>query len=183
MVELIAKSAAAGLLPRQIGRVSLSEAVFRPITGISPYAGMVAQAAAAVTAAHGVGLPGPNRLVSGKGAEVLWVGRNRWLLIGPEPDPRLTETAALSDQSDAWVSVLISGADAAAVLARLTPLDLRDRGFAIGTSARSELFHMPAIIARTGAVEWRVMCFRSMARTLVKDLSVAAQSVAARAAL
>lgn len=181
MAELTALSPAGALLPKTLGGVRLREADFAPMTGISPHAGEVAQVSSALEAAHGVSLPGPGKLVAGDGAMVMWVGRNRWLLIGPEPGEGPGAHAALTDQSDAWVTVVISGAAGVEVLARLVPVDLRAAMFPEGSVARTEVYHMPAIIARTGAEELRVMCFRSMAGTLVHDLVQAADAVAARA--
>jgi sarcosine oxidase subunit gamma len=180
VAELIALSPAGAALPKRIGAVTLTEAPFAPMTGISPHAGEVAQVSAALEAAHGLALPGPGRMLSGAGIEVLWFGRNRWLLIGAAPGDGLAAHAALTDQSDAWVSVIVQGAAGVDVLARLVPVDLRPRAFAEGSVIRTELFHMPAAIARTGAEDLRVMCFRSMAGTLVHDLVTAAEAVAAR---
>lgn len=180
MAELIALSPAGAALPKTIGGVSLTEAAFVPMTGISPHAGEVAQVSAALEAAHGVALPGPGRMVSGTGAEVLWFGRNRWLLVGAAPGEGLAAHAALTDQSDAWVTVEVTGAKGPEVLARLVPVDLRAAIFAEGSVVRTELYHMQAAIARTGAETLRVMCFRSMAGTLVHDLVTAAEAVAAR---
>jgi len=180
VADLTASSPAGALLPKRIGGVSLSEAAFVPMTGISPYAGEVAQVSAALEAAHGLRLPGPGKMAVAGGVSVLWFGRNRWMLIGSAPGEGLGDHAALTDQSDAWVTVEISGAAGVDVLARLVPLDLRPAAFPEGSVARTELYHMQAAIARTGAEDLRVMCFRSMAGTLVHDLVTAAEAVAAR---
>jgi len=183
VADLTASTPAGALLPKRIGGLTLTEAPFVPMTGISPHAGEVAQVSAALEAAHGLALPGPGALAAAEGVSVLWFGRNRWLLIGAAPGAGLGDHAALTDQSDAWVTVVLSGTAGAEVLARLVPVDLRPAAFPEGSVARTELFHMPAAILRTGAGELRVMTFRSMAGTLVRDLVAAAEAVAARAAL
>ena len=100
--------------------------------------------------------------------------------MGAEPSAKLAKHAALTDQSDAWSCVLLEGEGARDVLARLTPLDLRDSACPIGAALRSELFHMPVSIARLAENTWQIMGFRSMAATLVHDLERAMKSVAAR---
>ncbi len=67
------------------------------------------------------------------------------------------------------------------VLARLTPLDLRPKSFKTGMTQRSMIMHMQASITCLGKFRFRMMVFRSMAQTLVHDLTTAMKSVAARA--
>ena len=74
----------------------------------------------------------------------------------------------------------LAGADAADVLARLTPIDLRESQFKRGHTARTELAHMMASITRLGPQSYQIMVFRSLANTLVHDLKTAMKSVAAR---
>lgn len=180
---LTARSAAHGLLPRSIGGLTIAEGAAGPVTGISPHAGEVAQASATLEAAHGLALPGPGRSAAKGAARVLWFGRNRWMLIGADAGEALAAHAALTDQTDAWVSLDLTGAAGPDVLARLVPVDLRPGSFPLGAVARTELFHMQVAIARTGPEALRVMGFRSMAGTLVHDLVTAAEAVAARAAV
>ena len=108
-------------------------------------------------------------------------GREVALLMGPAPDASLAAHAALTDQSDAWIVVRLEGAGARDVLARLTPIDLRDSVFKRGHTARTELAHMMASLTRVGPQAWQIMVFRSFAQTLAHDLKTAMQGVAARA--
>ncbi|MCA1336930.1 sarcosine oxidase subunit gamma [Pseudooceanicola marinus] len=142
-----------------------------------PDAGPLAEA---LMAQHGLGLPAPGSVEHAEQAECLWFGIGQYLLIGPAPAPDLAEAATLTDQSDAWASVLLEGPRARHVLARLCPLDLRARAFAPGATARTELAHMGASVTRTGPDGFRVMVFRSMAETLLHELRAALEAVAAR---
>lgn len=182
MAELKAKSAAAGLLPLTIGGLTIAEAPQARMTGLSPFSGAIARASSELERAHGLTLPGPNRMTEADGAMALWFGQNRWLLIGPDPDAALGGCAALTDQSDAWTRVILSGTGAVDVLARLVPVDLRPAAFPPGSAIRTELRHMQAAVARPADGTLTVMTFRSMAGTLVHDLQVAAEAVAARRA-
>jgi len=184
-ITLAAVSPCAGLLPLQIGALTLSEDDPGHLTALAPYHGKAKALDAALKAAHGVALPAANRMTSrsaGKdGARVLWFGRAHYLLMGPAPDPALADQAALTDISDAWAVVRLEGAGAADVLARLTPIDLRPGQFEQGHTARTELMHMHAAITRLGDTSFQIMVFRSMAQTLAHDLGAAMRGVAARA--
>ena len=69
---------------------------------------------------------------------------------------------------------------ARAVLARLTPLDLRGSVFKTGHAARSTLGHMNCVFMRTGAARYQMMVFRSMTQTAVHEITRAMQSVTAQ---
>lgn len=181
MTELTARTPGAGLFPIEIGGITVREETPEAITAISPYRAREADLSAALEAAHGMALPGPGRSTGKAGARAIWFGRDMVMLVGPRAEAALSDHAALTDQSDAWTVVRLDGAGARDVLARLTPLDLRDGQFKRGHTARSELAHMAASITRVGPEAWQIMVFRSLARTLAHDLETAMRGVAARA--
>ncbi|WP_299782572.1 sarcosine oxidase subunit gamma [uncultured Roseobacter sp.] len=180
MVDLLAKSPCAGLLPITIGAVSVTEIDLGHLTSIAPYRGMTVTASDAFTAAHDMSYPAANRATGKEGARALWFGRDMVLLAGPPPDPTLAGTAALTDQSDAWASVTVTGEGAEEVLARLVPIDLRAAHFKRGHTARTLIMHMNGSVTRTGADSFLILVFRAMAGTLVHDLKQAMEAVAAR---
>lgn len=180
MDELIAKSACAGLLPLQIGAVSVEEADLGHLTFIAPFAGARVATSEMLQAAHGVAFPASNRTTGGDGARAIWFGYDMALLAGPACDLGLAKTAALTDQSDAWACVRISGPGAEDVLARLVPVDLRAAHFKRGHTARTLIMHMNGSVTRIGADSFLILVFRAMAQTLVHDLKQAMEAVAAR---
>ncbi len=180
MVDLIAKSACDGLLPLTVGQASLTEVDLGALTSMAPYNGKLKAASTALKAAHGISFPAPNRATGKGNARAIWFGRDMALLVGPAPDPALQEHAALTDQSDAWATVELSGDAAEDVLARLVPVDLRNKAFDRGHTVRSQLLHMNASITRTGPQSFLILVFRAMAATLVHDLKVAMEGVASR---
>lgn len=182
MARLIALSPCAGLLPVTAGTVTLTEADPGQMTSVAPLAGKTDEVAKVLEAAFGFAFPAPNMSHSGTGARILWAGRGRALLIGAPPPDGLSGLAALVDQSDGAAVVQIAGAGVRDVLARLVPLDLRPRAFAEGATARSLVGHMTAQITRTGDESFEIMVMRSMAATLVHDLTQAMAGIAARAA-
>ncbi|SMX33199.1 sarcosine oxidase subunit gamma [Octadecabacter ascidiaceicola] len=178
MVKLIARTACAGLLPKTIGTITLAEIAAAPVTLIAPHRGQKKATSDALKAAVGVGFPAPNRCV-GIAPRAMWCGKDQALLIGVGC-PELRGTACI-DHSDAWAIVQIEGADAVAVLSRLTPIDLRATEFKAGHTARTLIGHMTGGITRLGSQSFEVMVMRSMAGTLVHDLTQAAENIAARA--
>lgn len=182
MVDLISKSPFEGLLPLAIGSVELSEVDPGHLTSIAPYKGQAKALSAALKEAHGMAAPAPNRATGEEGSRALWFGHNLMMLQGPAADATLAEHAALTDQSHGWAIVRLDGTDARDVLARLTPIDLRDNAFKRGHTARTELRHMMASITRLGPQSYQVMVFRGFASTLLHDLKTAMQSLAVRTA-
>ena len=180
VAELIAKTPASGLLPLTIGSVELREVECGHLTSLAPFNGKEKALSQALKVTHGAALPGPNRATGKEGARVIWFGLNHVLLIGPAPNIELAEYAAMTDQSDAWTAVQLRGERAADVLARLVPVDLRAASFKRGHTVRTDLMHMTASITSTAVNTFLILVFRSMAQTLVHDLKMAMEGVAAR---
>lgn len=177
VVELFAKTPAEGLkLPYAKGEAQLSEVPVQVMTSIAPFKGKEAEVAAAL----GTGLPKVGRTSGKSGEELAWFSQGQFLLIGPECPGGLEAAAAITDQSDAWCVLSLKGATAEDVLARLVPVDLRQAQFKRGHCLRSQLNHMQLHITRTGNDSFRLMCFRSMAGTMVHELSRAMELLAGR---
>ena len=116
MPELIAKSALEGHAALTLGGVTLAEIAVGPITSIAVLAGQ-AKAVAKGLKPVGLAMPAPNGFAQKAGARIVWTGRDQAFLIGAEP-PAL-EGAAVTDQSDGWAVLALSGVTAVDVLARL----------------------------------------------------------------
>lgn len=176
MVKLIPQTPCMGLLPRTIGPWTLTEVVIDKATLIAPFKGQDKATSAALKSALGVGFPAVGRMV-GTDPRIIWCGKGQALLIGADcPDL----PAACVDHGDAWAVVCIEGADAHNVLARLVPLDLRPATFKRGHTARTLLGHMTVSVTRIGTNAFEIMGMRSMAGSLVDDLTEAAKGLAAR---
>ena len=177
MANLVARAPMGGMAPVSNGAVTLSEAPLAQITWIAPFRGQERAVSEALMAAIGVGLPGPNAIVRKDGVSAVWVGPAQALILGARVAP---DGAAVADQSDAWAWHVLDGGGARDVLARLTPVDLRDADFPVGWAARTHLFHMTATLMRTDADRFELLVFRSMAKTAAHELEAAMQGVAAR---
>jgi heterotetrameric sarcosine oxidase gamma subunit len=153
-----------------------------PIASVAAYPGRIPQADAALRDI-GLGFPKPGRVIGQGAARAVWAGRATAFLMGVAPPAELAENAAVTDQSDGWAGLRLTGSAAEAVLARLVPLDLRPAAFARGSSARTLLNHMPCLILREAETAFELFVFRSMAGTAVHELAEAMRGVAARTAL
>lgn len=183
MADLTVTDPCAGLgLPITSGGCRLDSCAPGPIWSIAPYPGRAPAADVALKALQ-LGFPAPGQVIAGGAARAVWAGRETAFLIGVAPPAGLEAQAALTDQSDGWAGVSLSGEGAVAVLARLLPLDLRTDPFPPGRSARSLLNHMPCLVVRVTDAAFELYVFRSMAGTAVHELAEAMRGVAARAAI
>ena len=60
----------------------------------------------------------------------------------------LSKQMAMTDQSDSWVILALSGVHSRQTLARICPIDCSASAMPIGTTARSSMEHLGAIITR-----------------------------------
>ena len=176
MPELIAKSALEGR-SLSLGGVTLAEGEVGPITSIAVLPGG-AKAVAKGLKTIGFAMPEPNRFAEKKGARIVWTGRDQAFLLGVAAP--VLEGAAVTDQTDGWTALTLSGTGAVDVLARLVPMDLRLAAFPVGRAVRTQLNHMNVVILRAGDYAFEIMGFRSMARTAWHELEAAMQMLAAR---
>ncbi len=169
MVKLIPQSPFGDALPCSIDTATLQEVTYGSITWVAPFAGRQV----AVEQAIGQKLPEPNRSVN----DMLWVGPGQYLAFDKEIT---TDQAALTDQSDAFAILSVQGSSAEAILARLVPIDLRSASFGVGHTARTLINHMAASVTRTAEDAFELMVMRSMAGTLLEEVSEAAKHLSAR---
>jgi len=171
-------TAAVGGLPVTQARATLENLDLGRVSSVAPFPG---QDVTPMLDALGLTFPQPGTTITSGSARIVWTGRDQAFLIGTEPPAQLANVAAVTDQSDAWAWFHLTGEDARDVLARLTPLDLRDNSFAVGGVARSTMNHMQAILIRPAPHAYEIAVFRSMAGTLVHELTDAMRAVAVRA--
>ena len=179
MAKFIANSPCADLLPLTVGTVTLDEIIPPSIYSVSPANGQQKAVSQTFKSAIAVNLPAPNRTGEADDTRVMWLGIDQWLVFGAGL-PDLGGKAAVTDQSDAWAIVRMSGDDVEAVLARLVPVDLRAKVFRKGHTARTLIGHMTGSVTRLSPKSFEIMVMRSMASTLVHELERAALGFQAR---
>ena len=179
VVDLYTTRAAASALPLKIGTVSAQE-VQTSLFLVAPFDKKLRQAATVLHAEMGLQWPETHKFRRTGASYAFWFDHAHIALMGIQPPARILQYAAVTDVSDGWCVVDISGPNVRDVLARVTPLDMRVKSFKMGMTQRSMLMHMQACICCFGKSKFRLMVFRSMALTLVHDLAIAMESVAAR---
>lgn len=104
----------------------------------------------------GISLPGaPQRVASGDVA-VLGLGPGTWLATREQGgnafalalQPLLAGSASISDQSDAYVGLRLTGPGVRETLAKLIPIDLHPRAFVVGQVAETVAAHIGVLLWR-----------------------------------
>lgn len=180
MVDLVSKSACSDHLPHTCGPVRMEEVDLGRMTALVAFTPHKPELAKALSNAYGLAMPEPGETTETNGTRLIWFGKDQVLLVGADPAQALDQIAAVSDQSDGWACVQLSGHGAADVLARLVPIDLRPVSFAPNQTARTLIGHMSGSVTCLGPDRYLLMVFRSMAGTLVHDVSEAMDTVVAR---
>ncbi|QQA43787.1 sarcosine oxidase subunit gamma [Pelagovum pacificum] len=179
MARLRSRTPFEGLLPITIGTVLVEEVVPGPVHLVATFAGQEAGVGRALGTGLSLAFPAPGQVTEGRDARAIWVAPGQALVFAADL-PAIAH-AAVTDQSDAFAICAVSGPDAAELLSRLVPVDLRPSAFPTGTTARTLVGHMTAsVTAVENGIE--IMVFRSMAGTLAEELSHAARHLAARRA-
>ena len=114
------------------------------------------------------GFPGPGEVLDQGARRLVWAGRDLAFAFGEGLPEGLHELCALTDQSDGWAGLALSGPSALALLARRVPVDLRQQP-APG-AVRTILGHVPVLIilAPDSAEIWT---WRSIAGSLLHELA------------
>ena len=182
MLKLTAKMPFADFLPLSIGTITLSDETPEFMTLIDCPHGSEANVSDVLKKAHGMALSAPNRTTGRAENRCIWFGKNH-LLLGFEPDEALANIARLSDVSDGYAVLHAQGKDIETVLARLVPIDLALSKFKRGNTARTLVQQMHAAVTRVSDSAFQIIIVRSMAQTLLHNLTRAMVSVDARASL
>ncbi|HEX2132420.1 MAG TPA: sarcosine oxidase subunit gamma family protein [Actinophytocola sp.] len=106
-------------------------------------------------------LPGPNRVGSVEGRDVLWLGPDEWLVVGPPGDAPAIETLLRQGIGDGHGSVVdvsanrttlsVAGPHARDVLAKGCSIDLHPSVFAPGHCAQTLLARAQVILRQVDA--------------------------------
>lgn len=173
-------------LPEQhsIGGIALTEVVDTALGSLTARAGQAA-ALADRAAAAGLPLPGPARWAAGAPFSAFWLAQDSWMVEAPFASHEdihrhlrgiFGATAAVTEQTDGWARVDVSGGDLPALFERLCPVDLR--GLAPGHATRTVIEHIGCYLIwrETGRIS--VIGPRSSAAALWHALETAAAALA-----
>lgn len=165
------------------GRATVTEA---PLSGMITLRGdlSAAQVTEAVKSVTGMAVPAPRKITHQGAYHIAWMSPDEVLILCAYAD--VTDTveqlqAALGDSfamvvdvSDARAMFVLSG-DAAAVLAKLAPVDVTAAAFPPGSFRRTRLAQVAAAFWRAENDTLHIVCFRSVAQYVFDLLKNAAQ--------
>lgn len=166
------------------GYVSVKEAGLRGMITLRGDLGS-AEMARAVSDVSGCEFPDQGQISLKGNRGVAWMSPDELLLLGPygkaqaEADHFSRLLAGghhlVANVSDARAVFTLSGKGARDVLAKLSPADVSEAGFAKGQMRRSRLAQVPAAFWISGRDRVDLMCFRSVATYVFGLLQQSAQ--------
>jgi sarcosine oxidase subunit gamma len=171
-----------GGIDRTIGTVTLREAPDTAIVSLAIPLGGEAAAFEAIRAAFGIAPPavGMSCLSADRAARLIRLGSDQMFIMLDHPGTcpatliaeKLGDTAYLTDQSDVWAVLDISGAGTRSALRRICPIDLHPDSFATGQAARTAMEHIGAIIIRTGSDAFTLLSASSSALSFLEAVEL-----------
>ena len=90
----------------------------------------------------------------------------------------LEQSFYITEQSDAWVGITVSGESSYSCLERICPLDLSAESFPINTAVRTLMEHLNVLIIKTSEVSFLLLSASSSARSFLDSIETSAKNVA-----
>lgn len=165
-----------------VGALTLALLPEQEIVSIGPFKGHFDAVAGVVREALGVMLSDSFQEETDSGGYATFrAAHNQWFCRGPEGGNLTARLATLCDrqaavtnQTDSRVRLSLSGPGAAAIAAKLVPVDLHPSSFEKGHVALTLAGHIPVIlICREARLHYEFMVFRSLAQSLFDNIHVA----------
>ncbi len=175
-ITLTPTPALAGL-SRRIGALQLQTVPELVLTSLAVPLGGDAAAEAALQTATGLGVPALGLSLAKGGARVIRLAPDQLMLATDTAPPAgLSGPFYTTDQTDAWVTLDLSGPTCAAALERLSMLDIV--GFPVDGAQRTLIAHLAVILVRVAPDRWWLMSAASSAKSLAKAVEAALTAIA-----
>ena len=165
-----------------IGPVTITEVTDTALASLAARMGE-AKAVADITDAAGIPLPGPGKAAQGATYAAFWLSPDMWMIEAPFAThedivailkPHFGEAASLTEQTDAWARIDVTGTDLPAMFERLCAFDLRSHG--PGAATRTVIEHLGCYVLIRAENHLSVLGPRSSAASLFHALETAARS-------
>jgi methylglutamate dehydrogenase subunit D len=168
---------------RDFDGTTLVEVTDVSITSIAQPLGGREALATAVRSAWGCALPAPGETAkAGNGHRLFCTGPDSFLLTGTgvgDPAAKALKGAAyVTDQSDAWVTLRLTGPLARPALERICPIDLHPDALPVKAFARTVMEHLGAILLVEGADDFTLMSASSSAKSFLHGIEVSLANAA-----
>lgn len=132
-----------GVVLREVPDLRLSQVAAWPDT-------LTAVGARAASAVGAAGPGGPGKAVTGAGGALLRIEPLKWWLVGGTAPVLAAQEGAVLDLSHSRTWLRVVGADAANLLCRHLPLDLREASFPAGSVASTAFHHVGVTLWHSG---------------------------------
>ncbi len=174
---------------RTFADTELSEVTDRAIISMAIPEGGETAFAERISSAYSCEIPKPGQSLqsSADDARLVWMQRDQFFLLPKYTDHNVTsavheklgDTAYLSDQSDSWVLLRLSGPQSMAALERICPIDLYSESFPVNAVSRTVMEHMAAVVIKEGENSFILMGLRSYAHSFLHALETSLTNIAA----
>ena len=187
MPDPLAPVSPLGGFSRDFAGARLREPEDLAIVALALPLGEEAAALAAIGAGFSAAPPAVGRsALSADGAfRLLRLGQDQLFVLFQRPTPdaeavvarKIGAAAWITDQTDVWAALELSGPLARAALARICPLDLDPRAFGPDAVARTIMEHLGTIVARTGEDAFLLLSASSSARSFLHAVETSIEYV------
>ena len=184
--SLVARSPLAGIKV-QYSDTTVTEVVGKAIISIATPLGGESKLSQAITNTYQTSLPavGQSTESAVDGASFLGIARNQYFLLFDHETPRALEividrlvgVAYLTDQSDSWVMIRLSGPNSREALSRICSLDFEFSVFPTGSFVRTIMEHHGAFIQCEDKNRFLLFSARSSATSFLHAVETAVQTV------
>jgi heterotetrameric sarcosine oxidase gamma subunit len=171
----------------EINKVSITEVSSRSLVSIAVPNGGLAALKAAIKKQLKLDLPEPGKTTNSKSgnAMLIWASPDQYLFSFDEKDNMPSETVGkllngksyVTDQSDAWVTLKISGERKLEALERICPINLHPDVFKTGMAARTMMEHLGVLIIRDENDSVLLLSARSTAGSLLHAVETSAKNL------
>ena len=137
-----------------IGKTSLWVVAGRPLYSLSVPLGDDATFESALSSHLGLARPVPGQFHDQDTFRLCGLAQDQFFLMGLKAKDanehalksQLQDAAYVTDQSDSWITLQISGDEARSAMERICPINLSATAFAPGSIARTSMEHLSAIV-------------------------------------
>lgn len=167
--------------------ISVGEVTDRAVISIATPLGGGAALADTASKTYGIAIPamGNSSISKESNARLLAVQRDQLFLLLEDAGPdavgnaqkKLGDCAYLTDQSDSWALLGISGLKAREALARICPLNLHSRAFPEGRVQRTLMAHLGVIILRDGPDSFLLLSPVSSAKSFLHAVETSVNNI------
>jgi len=168
-----------------IGTVSVAEVSGQGIVAIAPPQGEAYALSGTLQTAYGLDWALVGLSTSGTDARLLGVAPDQGFLLFPHDGPdavpavaaKLGQAAWLTDQSDSWAILRVSGTGSREALARICMLDLHPDIFGPGAVSRTTMEHLGVIILLEESDTFLLMSPTSSAESFLDAVVTSAKNI------